>query len=197
MERSLQDLRFALRLLWKDRGFSATAIATLALCLAANTAIFAVVNTVLLQPLPFDEPHRLVTLANAYPGAGLERGLANGVPDYYDRLRDIDVFEELAMYRTSGATIGGAGADPERLTSMPATPSLFRVLRVQALRGRLFTEEEGEVGQERKVVLSYGLWQGLYAGRETALGQELRINGTPHLVIGVMPADFWFIDPDV
>lgn len=197
MERTIHDLKLAVRGLWKDRSFAATTLATLALCLAANTAIFAVVNTVLLQPLPFEEPHRLVTVANAYPGAGLERGLANGVPDYYDRLRDIDAFEELAMYRTSGATIGGVGADPERVTSMPATPSLFRILRIQPLRGRVFTEEEGEVGQDRKVVLSYGLWQRLYAGRDSALGQELRINGTPHLIVGVMPADFWFIDPDV
>ncbi|MCA1585329.1 MAG: ABC transporter permease, partial [Acidobacteria bacterium] len=106
MERLVQDLRFAARLLWKDRSFTLTTVLTLALCLAANIAIFAVVRTVLLKPLPFPEPTRLVTVFNSYPGAGVVRA-SSGVPDYYDRLRDVAAFEALAMYRTSGVTIGG------------------------------------------------------------------------------------------
>ena len=85
MDRLLQDVRYAVRLLWKDRSFSITTIATLALCLAANVAIFAVVNGVLLKPLPFDEPERLVRMFNKYPGAGVDTGGSNGVPDYFDR----------------------------------------------------------------------------------------------------------------
>jgi predicted permease len=197
MERLLQDLRFASRLLWKDRGFSLTTVATLALCLAANVAIFAVVNAVLLRPLPFPEPDRILTLSNSYPGAGVDVA-SNGVPDYFDRLEQITVFEELAMYRSQGVTLGGAGqGDPERVTSMPVTPSFFRLLRVEALRGRLFTEEEAEPGNDRQVVLSHGLWQRRFGGRDDVLGQDLRLNGAPHTIVGIAPPDFRFINPNV
>src|SRR5215210_5078139 len=127
MDRLLQDLRFSARLLLKDRAFSVTTVATLALCVAANSAIFAVVNSVLLRPLPFPEPERIMTIFNAYPGAGVERA-SNGVPDYYDRLTGAPAFESIAMYRTTGATIGGQGqGEAERLTSMVVTPSFFRL----------------------------------------------------------------------
>jgi predicted permease len=196
MDRLLQDLRFAARILWKDRGFTATTVATLALCVAANTAIFAVVHAVLLKPLPFAEPERLAVLFNSYPAAGAVRA-SNGVPDYYDRLAQAPAFEELAMYRSSGVTVGGEGAAVERVTSMPVTPSFFRVLRAQPLRGRVFTEQEAEVGQNRKVVLSYGMWQRLYAGADSAVGRQLRINGVFYDIVGVMPRSFRFIDPEV
>src|SRR6187401_150641 len=138
MDRLLQDLRFAARLLLKDRGFALTTVATLALCIAANTAIFAVVNAVLLKPLPFPESDRLAVVFNSYPGAGALRA-SNGVPDYYDRLAQTPAFEELAMYRSNGVTIGGQGSAVERITSMPVTPSFFRLLRAEPLRGRVFT----------------------------------------------------------
>lgn len=193
----LQDIRFALRLLWKDRAFTTTTVATLALCLAANTSIFAIVNSVLLRPLPFPEPERLATIFNSYPGAGAIRA-ANGVPDYFDRLAQATAFEEIGMYRTSGVTIGGQGlGEVERVTSMPVTPSFFRILRAQPHRGRLFTEKEAEVGQDKKVVLTYGLWQRLFGGRDEALGREMRINGVLYTVSGVMPDRFRFIDPEV
>ena len=86
MERLVQDLKFAVRVLWKDRGFAITTLLTLAICIGANSAIFAIVNSVILRPLPVPDPHRLVILYNSYPNAGVERG-STGVPDYYDRLR--------------------------------------------------------------------------------------------------------------
>lgn len=197
MERLLQDLRFASRLLWKDRGFTTTTVATLALCVAANTAIFAIVHSVLLTPLPFPEAERLATIFNSYPGAGAVRA-SNGVPDYFDRLAQVSAFEEIAMYRTSGVTIGGQGlGDVERISSMPVTPSFFRVLKAQPHRGQLFSEKEAEVGHDKKIVLSYGLWQRLFGGRDAALGSDVRINGVLYTVIGVMPETFRFIDPDV
>ena len=109
MDRLFQDLRFAMRLLWKDRSFSLTTVATLALCLAANVAIFAVVNGVLLKPLPFSEPDRLVRLFNQYPGAGVDTGGSNGVPDYFDRRRYMPALEETALFRSSG---GRPDVDP-------------------------------------------------------------------------------------
>src|SRR5262249_30269830 len=137
------DVRFAWRLLWKDRGFAATAVLTLAVCIGANAAIFAVVNSVLLQPLPVPHAEQLVHMSNAYPGAGGEEGRGStGVPDYYDRLKETDVFAEQALYNTRGVTLNGTG-DAQRILSMASTPSLLRLLQVQPIRGRIFTEEEG------------------------------------------------------
>jgi predicted permease len=197
VERLIQDLRFALRLLWKDRGFTLTTVATLALCVAANTAIFAVVHSVLLKPLPFPQADQMATIFNSYPAAGALRA-TNGVPDYYDRLAQTTAFEEIAMYSTTGMTIGGQGTgEIERVSAMQVTPSFFRLLQSQPHRGQLFTEKEAEVGHDKKVVLSYGLWQRLFGGRDDALGRDLRMNGVLYSVVGVMPAAFRFIDPDV
>ena len=194
----LNDVRFAARLLWKDRGFAVTAILTLAVCIGANTAIFAVVNSILLQPLPVPHPEQLVHMYNSYPGAGTAaaEGGSNGVPDYYDRLRETDVFQEQALYRNGGATVGGQ-SEPERVTSMVSTPSLLRLLQVGAIRGRVFSEEDGEVGKTNKIVLTYGAWQQWFGGQDNAIGADLRINGQPFTVIGVLPKDFVFLNPDV
>src|SRR5688572_8566211 len=102
MERLLQDARFAVRLLWKDRGFTTTVILTLAVCIGANAAIFAVVNAVLLQPLPVRDAGQLVHMYNSYPGAGVSDRGSTGVPDYFDRLKETDVFQEQALYNTRG-----------------------------------------------------------------------------------------------
>ena len=198
MDRLLQDLRFAVRLLWKDRNFSLTTIATLALCLAANVAIFAVVSGVLLKPLPFPEPDRLVRMFNKYPGAGVDAGASNGVPDYFDRRRDMTVLEESALFRETGVTVSGSGlGEAERIQSMLVTPSFFRVVRAQAHRGQLFTEAQGELGQEKVVILSHGLWQRLFGGRDDAVGQDLRLGGEPYKIVGVMPPGFVFLNPDI
>jgi predicted permease len=198
MDRLVHDLRFAVRLLWKDRSFTLTTVATLALCLAANAAIFAIVHSVLLKPLPFPDSHRIVRMFNAYPGAGAVRG-ANAVPDYFDRLRETDVFEEIAIYTTPGVTLGGTGegGSAERVVSMVVSPSFFRLLRVHPHRGQLFRDEDAEHGQHHKVVLGYPLWQRLYAGRDEALGQTLRINGEQYTVMGVLPEGFHFVNPEV
>ncbi len=132
---------------------------------------------------------------NAYPGAGAMRG-DNGVPDYDDRRRETTAFEAIALYRTQGATIGGdGGADAERVTSMPVTPSFFRILRATPFRGRLFTDDDGEIGQHEKAVLSYGLWQRLFAGQDSAIGQTRRLGGVLHTVVGVMPAGLPLREP--
>jgi predicted permease len=194
----LTDLRFAARLLWKDRGFATTAIVTLAVCIGANAAIFAVVNSVLLQPLPVAHAEQLVHMYNAYPGAGLEEGRGStGVPDYYDRLRETDVFQEQALYNTRGATLSGSG-EAERIQTMTATPSMLRLLQVQPVRGRLFNEQdEGEIGKTDKVILTYASWQQWFGGRDSAIGSQVRLNGAPFTVVGVLPRGFSFLDPEV
>src|SRR5262245_50922351 len=194
MDKLLQDLRFAVRLLWKDRGFAVTALLTLGLCIGANAAIYAVVHAVVLRPLPFPQSDRLVLLYNSYPRAGIDRS-SSGVPDYYDRRREMDVFEELALFQPRGQTIGGVNGEPQRVTGLSVTPSFFRLLQIQPLRGRLFSEAEGEVGKNRFVLLSYPLWQESFGGRDSAIGQELRINGIAHTVVGVLPRGFAFADP--
>jgi predicted permease len=196
MDRIWQDVRVALRGLWKDRAFTLTTVATLALCLAANVAVFAVVDGVLLKPLPFEQPDQLVTVHNSYRGAGIAVA-QNGVPDYYDRLQAVTALESLAMYRQSGLTIGGDRGRAERLQGLTVTPSFFRVLRVTPHRGRAFTEEEAEPGQDEKVVLTYGYWQQAFGGQDAAVGQTLRVNGVAMPIVGVLPADFKFVDPDI
>jgi len=197
MDRLLQDVKYAARVLLKDRGFTSTVILTLAICTGANVGIFAIVNSVLLQPLPVPHAEQLVHMYNAYPGAGVEAGAGStGVPDYYDRLRETTVFQEQALYNTRGVTIGQDGS-PQRITAMLGTPSLLRLLQVRPLRGRIFTDEDGEVDRNRKVILSYEAWHQLFGARENAVGADLRISGEPYTVVGVLPAGFLFRDPDV
>ena len=195
MEKLIQDLKFGAKLLWKDKGFAMTAIATLALCIGANAAIFSVINSVILSPLPIPESDRILLMHNSYPNAGAELA-SNGVPDYYDRLRELgDIFEEQALYNRPGLTLGGQGS-PERVAGLAVTPSFFRLLRIEARLGRTFTEEEGEIGNEKKVVLSYGTWQQRFGGEEGVLGKDLRINDEPYSIVGVMPEDFLYLYPD-
>lgn len=195
MHQILQDLRFATRVLAKDRSFTATVLLTLAICIGANAAIFAIVRSVLLNPLPVPEPARLVSIYNSYPNAGIARS-SSGVPDYYDRMRETDVFEELALYRRSGVTLGVDGS-VERVQAVSATPSLLRILRVQPALGRTFTEEDGQPGNELKVILSHGTWQTRFGGRPDVLGRQLRIFGREYEIVGVMPPGFQFIWSDV
>jgi predicted permease len=192
----VHDLRVGLRLLWKDKAFSATTLLTLALCIGANTALFSVIHNVLLRPLPIEEAEQIVTVSNLYPKAGAARLGAVGVPDYYDRKRLVSSFVENALYRNERPTVDQHGS-PLRLRAQSVTPSFFRVLRAQAAMGRTFTEDEGEPGNDKKVVLSYALWQSQFGGSPSAIGRELRLDSRPFTVVGVMPRSFEFLNPDV
>lgn len=192
----MNDLRVGLRLFWKDKAFTLTAVLTLAVCIGANTALFSIVHNVLLKPLPVPESARIVLMGNAYPGAGAAVGGWSSVPDYYDRLREMDVFEEQADYSGGNQSIDQNGT-PVRIVINRVTPSFFRLLRVAPALGRTFTEQEGEVGNDRKVVLSYALWQAQFGGDPAAIGKDLRIDSQPYTVIGVMPRGFSFLNPDV
>jgi predicted permease len=192
----LHDVRVGLRLLWKDKAFTATASLTLAICIGANTALFAVVHNVLLRPLDVPESDRIVVMSNAYPGAGVPVGTSSGVPDYYDRLRETDVFEEQAMYTGRNNSIDLNDA-PARVRVSLVTPSFFRLIRVAPALGRTFTDDEGEPGNSQRVVLSYALWQAQFGGDPQAIGKDLRIDGEPFTIVGVMPRDFYFLDAEV
>jgi predicted permease len=196
MGSTFRNLRHAIRSLMGDKGFTVTVVLTIAVCIAANTATFAVVNSVLLRPLPVPEAGSILVMANRYPKAGADFGYNSAAGDYYDRLRDIRVFSEQALFRTNGQTLEIQGA-PERVTGMLATPSLFRLLRVSPAYGRAFSDAEGEPGDEKKAILSDGLSRRLFGSPQAALGRDIRMSGQPFTVVGVMPAGFNFIDPDV
>src|SRR5579862_3768257 len=167
----LPDLRLALRLLSKDKAFTLTAAATLAVCIGANTALFTVVDHVLLRPLSIPDSDRVLLVYNSYPKAGVDHAGAT-VPDYDDRLRDLTVFDEQAMFNTRDPSLDLNGT-PERIHTMQVTPSFFRLIQIPPASGRRFTDEEGEVGRNRSVILSEGLRQRLFTARD-AVGQRVR-----------------------
>src|SRR5215472_18993451 len=155
MENLFRDIRLACKLLSKDRGFAGTAILTLAVCIGANTAIFTIVNSVLLKPLPVPESKNILIMANQYPNAGADDSQNSGAPDYYDRLSALTVFEEQALYNFQGGGTIDINGTPEQISGMSATPSLFRLLRVPPVVGRTFADTEGGPGNEQKVLLRY------------------------------------------
>ena len=194
MDVIFQDLKFALRLLRRDKAFAVAVVLTLGLCLGANTAIFTIVRSVLIKPLSYPEADRLVFFYDAYPGAGVERAGVS-VPNYFDRTRIPDVIESTALYRYDGAKVG-QGVTAEGVSTMDVTPSFFRVLRAQPARGRLFTEADGEVGRHT-VVLSYAFAEKQDGGVDHVVGRDLRLDNVPYTVVGVLPKDFAFLSPDV
>ena len=191
----LQDIRFAIRLLARDRSFAATALVTLALCIAANTTMFGIVRSVLLQPLPFPDSDRVVLLYNSYPDAGAPRA-ATSVPDYFDRLAAVPALDEQALFRPEGMTFGDENG-AERLDSLRATPSFFRLLRIQPLHGRFFRDDEGERGRALKAILGHAFWQRKFAGKPDVVGRMIRMNGNQFEVVGVMPAAFTFLQKNI
>lgn len=196
MDTLLFDLKYSARSLWRSRGFALTVLVTFAVCIAANTALFAIVYSVVLKPLPVPDANSIVFMANEYPKAGVNNLKSSSSGDYFDGLGELTVFQSQAVFRERDETVELNGI-PERIHGMVVTPSWFALLRVAPMLGRPFTEEEGEIGREKEVILSHGLWEQLFAGERSAIGRELRMSGQPFTVVGVMPAGFDFIDPDV
>ena len=195
MEIIRRDLVFALRVLRKDRAYAAAVIVTLAVCLGANTAIFTVVRSVLLRPLPYPEPHQLISSYDSFPGAGVERA-GTSVPNYVDRRKLTDVFDEVALYQWSGYKVG-QGTTAEGVSAMNVTPSFFRVLRTSAARGRLFREEEGTPGRNKVIVLSHVFAARQPSGVDGIVGRQLRLDDVVYDVVGVLPEAFHFLSPEV
>src|SRR5579864_2798937 len=196
MDALWQDLKYGVRSLWRDKGFALTVLLTFAVCIAANAALFAIVNSVILRPLPVADANSILILSNDYPNAGATGGNYAASGDYFDRLREMTVFESQAMFRPRNQTVELNGS-PQQIRGMLVTPSWFRLLRVSPMIGRPFAEEEGEIGREQEVILSHGLWKQLYAGDKSALGRTLRISGRPFTIVGVMAPNFNFVDPEV
>lgn len=196
MEKLIRELKMAIRSLARSKGYGLAVVITLSACVAVNVAIFAIVNSVLLRPLPVPNAQQIVLMSNRYPKAGVPDQYISASGDYYDRLKYVTALQDQAEFRFADQTLTINGM-PEQAKGMIATPSIFPLLQVQPVLGRAFTEAEGEIGSEQKVILSYGLWQELYAGDRNALGKELRLSGRPFIIVGVMPRNFVFINPEV
>ncbi len=187
IENAIRDFRYGVRTLLKSPGFALTAAGTLSLGIGAATAVFSVVYGVVLQPLPYPQPERLVGLWTVNPQLSPERVLA-GPANFKDWRENNTVFEDMALIRQIGNfNLIGKG-EPERVQGARVTPSLFRVLGVQPMLGRAFTDEEGKF--ENTVLLSHGLWQRQYGADSSIIGRVIRLNGNPYTVAGVMPPDF-------
>jgi putative ABC transport system permease protein len=184
-----RDLRYALRGLRKNPGFSAIAIITLALGIGANTAIFSVVNAMLLRPLPFPEPDRLVRLWESAPDSHA-KNVVNPY-NFLDWREHTHVFEDMAAV-TGGTTNLTDSGSSVALPGLEVSPGYFSILRVNPYLGRTFLPEDGTRGHSAKVILSYGLWQERFGGDRNIIGKVLNVNGAPHVVVGVIPPGFAF-----
>jgi putative ABC transport system permease protein len=178
-----QDIRFGIRVLSKNPGVTATAIITLALAIGANTAIFSVVNAVLLRPLPYRTPDRLVSLWAKVP----EHGRWRTTPaNFFDWKKQNTVFEGMSAFGSWTMTLTGGG-EPEQLSGTQVSEGYFSVVGVEPMLGRSFAKDEYEPGKGQVVILGHAFWQRRYGGDPTVINKSITLNGSPYIVIGVMP----------
>jgi putative ABC transport system permease protein len=183
----VQDIRFGARLLVRSPVFGITGIAIVALGIGAATAIFSVVYGVMLRPLPFREPERLVSI-------WLQRNSARNYPAAADavELRQLrGVFEDVALFENTNLNLVGDG-EPQRLQGASVSPNLFSVLGVSAALGRTLALDEDQAGRDRVVLLSHALWQSRFGGDLGVVGRQIHLNGSPHTIVGVMPPEFQY-----
>ena len=192
-----QDIREAFRFLSANPGFAAVVILTLGLAIGVNGTIFSVLNGVLLRPLAYAEPDRLVGLWESNPSQGLDRSEVSAATyiDWRERTR---AFEQIGIFRYRGFTLT-ADNEAERLASVDASPALFQLLGVQPLVGRAFTDGDERPGQAPQVILSYATWQRRFGGDPSVVGRTLQLDDATHVIVGVMPPEFRLpaTDPDV
>jgi putative ABC transport system permease protein len=192
LERLAQDARGAVRSVRKNPGFSALAILTLALGIGANTAIFSLVSALLLRPLPFDEPDRLVQVWHTPPQEqfpGL-RQFSVSPANFLDWRARSRVFERMAAYSGASVSWSGEGGRPESLTAALVQPDFFPLMRVRPRSGRFFLPEEETPGRDRVAILSERLWRSRFGGDAGVVGTSLRLGGEPYTIVGIMPAEF-------
>ena len=184
----LSDLRYAVRTLSRRPTFALIAMLALAVGIGANTAIFSVIKTVLLNPLPYDDPEQVVVLWEVNPDGGRERVSIPTFHDWQDETRSI---QAMAAYRQVNYTYSSNG-DPRDVSGVRATPDLFAVLAAGARVGRTFVADEAVMGRDRVVVLSHGFWERSLGGRDGLVGTTLVLDQEPYLIVGIMPPGFEF-----
>jgi len=191
MRSAFADIRYALRVLARTPSFAIAVIVVLALGIGANTAIFSIVNSVLLRPLPFDEPDALVRLfheppQSAFPGIHL---FSVSPANFYDWKRDARSFDAIAIYRFRQFTLTGNG-EPEAILAGAVGADFFKVVRAHPLLGRVFLDEEDSPARSHVVVLSEGFWKSHFGGARDAVGRTMTLDGEAYTIVGVMPARF-------
>lgn len=195
MESFLKDLRYGIRGLLKRPGFTAISVITLALGIGANTAIFSVVNAVLLKPLQLREPERLVMVWEDAAFVGFPRNTP-APANYVDWKTQNHSFEDMAASATASFNLTGDG-EPERVSAYSVTANFLPLLGVQPLLGRVFVPDEDRPGANKVTVLSYQLWQSRYGGDRQIINRNIQLDGEKYTVVGVMPAGFQFLDKEV
>jgi predicted permease len=191
MNSLIRDLRYAIRALRRNRGFTLAALLTLALGIGANTAIFTVVNTVLLQPLPYGEPDRLTILWMANSLENIDRDVTS-YPAFSDWRSASRSFAAMSAFTRRNVQLTAGEGDPEQLRVALVTEDFFDVMGVSAMAGRVLQPENNQPGNESVVVLSYGLWMRRFGGERSLIGQTIPVDGTEVTVVGVMPPGFQY-----
>src|SRR5262245_19200698 len=195
LEELWQDLRYGVRMLLKNPGFTLIAILTLALGIGANTAIFSVVNATLLRPLPYKNSDRILMVWGTNPGGYGWRGKSRfSASNFLDYQQQNQVFERMAAFHPDNFTLTGTD-DPELIHGGVVTHEFFDVLAVQPILGRTFLPEEAQDGREHVVVLNYKLWKRRFGSDPKIIGQTIRLDNTPYSVIGVLPQELDFSIP--
>src|SRR5437016_3835148 len=189
----MNDLRFALRQLRKAPAFTITALATVAICIGANLAIFAVINSILLKPLPFPNADRLVTIYNTYPKAGVQND-GSSIANYYERRGNIAAFESLSIWMERSEVVGEPGST-EQMGVIRTSPEFFATLGVSLPMGRSFTEEES-ITQRNVAILTDAFWRQRFNSDPNVVGREVRVNGIPRKIVGVLPPGFHFLSSE-
>src|SRR5919206_3231437 len=189
MNTLLQDLRYGLRLLLKNKGFTIVAILALGLGIGANTAIFSLVNGVLLRPLQFPDAERIVYLEGKNPAAGITDSNISFL-DFTDWSKQTDLFASTAAYWTASANLGADGGEPERVPRAGVTTGFFSVLGVQPVLGRAFLPEEDKPGAITSAIISHGLWKRRFGADPAIVGKQVQISSRPITIVGVMPPGF-------
>ena len=184
----LHDLRYSVRSLARTPGFALLAILTLALGIGANSAIFSVINGVILKPLGYPQSDQLVMITSQFPTLGFDKFWVSP-PEYFDLRERAKSFSEIGAYRSTAVNLS-EGDTPERVNAVSASSSLFKVLGVPAYRGRVFNEQEDLPNSEPVALVSYELWQRAFAGNAGLVGKQIDIEGRKVLVLGIMPRGF-------
>ena len=196
IETTIQDLRYGMRRLAKNPGFTVIAVLMLALGIGANMGMFSVINTVLLRPLPYKQPDRLMIMWNQYGDKG-QRLPRVSIPDFIDYQQQSRTFEQFAAALEGTATLTG-NTEPEQVDRAHITSDFFSLLGVKMYLGRDFTPEESALNGPNVLILSHRLWKRRFGGDPTLVGQTIQMNSQSYTVVGVLPDDFkWYPPPDV